>query len=278
MPLDLRPPGPLRVVLLLVRRELIAKLTSPWFYAVATSVCLLAWIYGGGFLRTFETEAVMVTTDPLFGLNVAVVVLVGLVLGLRLASSVAWEREHRTFEVLVVGPATPELVVVAKFLVEACVFTALIGIYALYLVLAQPLGSGVIGWADALSAGWMPLHALPLLALGLLVSAFARTVRGAVIAYLASVVVLCLIEIALGLLRAQPPEALSLGATYLRASLERVGAVLEPVSAVAKLADLIDGLVAQAPVTLAQTGLALLLTAATLGAAAFTARIRGAIQ
>src|SRR5690606_19239209 len=58
-------------------------------------------------------------------LNIAVVIFLGLVLGLRLAASIAWEREHRTLEVLIAGPVSFEAVVLAKFLVELCVLLAL---------------------------------------------------------------------------------------------------------------------------------------------------------
>jgi ABC-type transport system involved in multi-copper enzyme maturation permease subunit len=277
MPLALSPPGFLGTTLLLVGRELRAKLASPWLYAVASIVCLSAWAYGAGFAQTFETESVLVTTDPLMALNVLVVAFLGIVLGLRLSSSIAWEREHRTLEVLVVGPVSFEAIVLAKFLVELCVFAVLIAIYVLYLLMAQPLGVGVIGWVEALSVGRMPLHALPTLALGLLVSSLARTVRGAVVVYLVVVAGLGLFEIVLGFLLAQPPEELSLAEAYFRAALQGAAAFLHPASAIARLADLANALTAQAPPLALQPLLALALTAATLAAATILSRLRGAL-
>ncbi|WP_207481895.1 ABC transporter permease [Arenibaculum pallidiluteum] len=273
----LRRPGFLGTTLLLVRREASAKLASPWFYGVASVVCLTAWAYGTGFVKTFETESVLVTTDPLMGLNVVVVTFLGLVLGLRLSSSIAWEREHRTLDVLIAGPVSFEAVLLAKFLVELCVFAALMGSYFLYLLLAQPLGAGVVGFGSALSAGQMTLCALPTLVLGLLVSAWARTVRGAVVAYLILVGLLGLFEIVLGLLRARPPEELSLGAAYLKEVLEGAATILHPVSAVGGLGDLAEALAAQSPLLASHMLSALALTAAGLILATALLRIRGAL-
>jgi ABC-type transport system involved in multi-copper enzyme maturation permease subunit len=210
-------------------------------------------------------------------LNVLVVAFLGIVLGLRLSASIAWEREHRTLEVLVVGPVSFEAIVLAKFLVELCIFAVLIAIYVLYLLVAQPLGAGVIGLGDALSVGQMPLHALPTLALGLLVSSLARTVRGAVVVYLVVVACLGLFEAVLGFLLARPPEELSLAEAYFRAALQGTATFLHPVSAIARLADLADGLTAQTPLRASKTLLALALTAATLAAATMFSRLRGAL-
>ena len=88
-PVQLRPLGFAGTVLLLANRELGARLRSPWLYAVASLICLIAFFYGGGFRRSFETETVLVTTDPLAALNVMVVAVLAGVLGLRLATSTA---------------------------------------------------------------------------------------------------------------------------------------------------------------------------------------------
>ncbi len=273
----LRPPGFLGTTLLLFGREVRAKLASLWLYAVAGAVCLIAWVYGAGFAQIFQTESVLVTTDPLMALNVLVVAFLGVVLGLRLSASIAWEREHRTLEVLVVGPVSFEAIVLAKFLVELCVFAVLIAIYVLYLLFAQPLGAGVIGLREALSVGQMPLHALPTLALGLLVSSLARTVRGAVVVYLVVVLCLGLFEIVHGFLLAQPPEELSLTEAHFSAALQRAAAFLDPISAIARLADLADVLTAQTPLIASKTLLALALTFAMLASATILSRLRGAL-
>lgn len=277
MPTALRPPGLMRVTLILFRREVGAKLASPWLYCVASAVCLMAWLYGVGFAHTFETESVLVTIDPLMALNIIVVTFLGLVLGLRLSTSIAWEREHRMLEVLVAGPVSFEAVVAAKFLVELCIFAGLVAIYVAYLVIAQPLGAGVTGIADALSAGQMPLYALPTLALGLAISAWARTVRGAVVAYLVLVGLLASFEIALGLLLARPAEELSLAALYLKGMLQGAAWLLRPVSAIGQLAGLVEGLIAQASLGAMKTLLALALTLATLGGAIVLSRRQGAM-
>jgi hypothetical protein len=244
---------------------------------VASAVCLLAWIYGAGFARTFETESALVSTDPLAALHIVVVMFLAFVLGLRLASSVAWEREHRTLEVLVVGPVLFEAVVLAKFLVELCVFVALMAIYFAYLFVAQPLGAGVIDGASVIAAWQMPLYALPTLALGLLVSAWSRTVRGAVLVYLGTVVILSAFELLLGLLLARPPQELSLGMAYLRSALQGAATVLDPMSPISRLAELVRSLTAQAPLLAADGLHALVLTVLTVALAALLCRARGAL-
>lgn len=272
-----RPPGFWGVTLLLFAREVSAKFASFWLYLVASLVCVIAWLYGAGFAQTFETESVLVTTDPLMGLNVLVVAFLGIVLGLRLASAIAWEREHRTLEVLVVGPVSFEAVVLAKFLVELCVFAVLMAIYVLYLLLAQPLGAGVIDAVGTLTVGQVPLHALPTLALGLLVSAWAASVRGAVLIYLVLVGLLSAYEVVLALLQAREPAQLSLGAAYLRSGMEAAAGFVDLASPLARLAELAGGLTAQVPLLTSDIWHSLALTAATLAAAALLCRLRGAV-
>lgn len=272
-----RPPGFWGVTLLLFAREVSAKFASFWLYIVASLVCVIAWLYGAGFAQTFQTESVLVTTDPLMGLNVLVVTFLGIVLGLRLASAIAWEREHGTLEVLVVGPASFETVVLAKFLVELCVFAALMAIYVLYLLVAQPLGVGVIDLGSAFAVGQMPIHALPTLAFGLLVSAWAVTVRGAVLIYLVVVGILSAFEVVLALLLAREPAELSLGAAYVRSAMQGASGFIDLISAIARLAELANGLTAQ--VSLLPSGIwqSLALTVATLAFAALLCRLRGAV-
>lgn len=277
MSLVLRPPGLAGDTLLLARREIAARLLSPWLYVVATVICLMAWFYGAGFLHTFETESVLVTTDPLLALNILIVVFLGAVLGLRLAASLAWEREHRTLEVLIVGPVSYAAVILSKFCVELCVLVLLIGVYILYLLMAQPLGAGVIGAGDALATWRMSVSALPILTLGLLISSWMRSVRMAVVVYLSVVTLLAGIEASAFILNARPPDQLSLAEAYVRRGLQSVTAVLDPISAVARLTDLADGLTAQAPLSAASSLQALMLTAATLAVAAVVSRIRGAL-
>ena len=126
----LRPAGPVTATLLLSVRGLRLRLCSVWFWAVASATCLMAWVYGAGFFAGFETESVLVTTDPLLALNARVTIFLGVVLGLRLAASMAWEREHRTLEILLIGPAVWGAILGAKFLVEIAVLALLVFVYA----------------------------------------------------------------------------------------------------------------------------------------------------
>jgi ABC-type transport system involved in multi-copper enzyme maturation permease subunit len=276
MTLALNPPGYPGIAWLLFRREVVAKLSSVWFYVVATAVCLMAWVYGAGFQNSFRTESVLVTTDPLMALNILVVAFLGLVLGLRLSASLAWEREHRTLEVLLVGPVPRGAVVLAKFGVELCVLALIMATYWAYLIVAQPLGAGVIGVGDTASVALMPLFTLPVLALGLLVSAWARSVRGAVVIYLVVVGLLLVFEVAHGILAAQPVDQMGLVALSARAALAAAAPLVQPASAVGQLALLTDGLTTQTGLTGLQALGALILTAVTLLIAIGIVRLRGA--
>jgi ABC-type Na+ efflux pump permease subunit len=271
----LHPPGQAGIALLLMRREIAARLASPWPWAVASLICLIAWAYGAGFVASFATESVLVTTDPLAALNLLVVGVLGLVLGLRLAAGLAWEREHRMLEVLLVGPVSHAAVVAAKFLAELGVLAALIAIHAAYLLLAQPLGAGVIAAPEALALGFLPVHALPMLALGLLAGAAASTVRGAVVVYLAAALALAALEAGGAALAAQPEREISLAAAWARAILSAAAALADPISAAARLADPVRAFALQVPMAPVQTALAAALTLATLALAAAVSRLRG---
>lgn len=270
------PPNYPRIVYLVLAREAASKLASPWFFLVATAVCLMAFIYGSGFQSTFSTESVLVTSDPLAALHIMIVVFLGLVLGLRLATALSWEREHRTLEVLLVGPVPLSAVLAAKFLVEVFVLAALIAIYWFYMMVGQPLGAGVISPADSLSILQMPVFALPVMGLGLLVSCWALTVRAAVVVYLVVVVMLAAYEGLLGVLRALPAEEMSLAALYFRAGLEAASPIVGPLSPAAHLADMMERMFAQAPAAAMQVASAMGLTAILLLIGYFVARARGA--
>jgi ABC-type transport system involved in multi-copper enzyme maturation permease subunit len=271
----LRPPGFARLLALLVRREAGSKLASFFFFLVASIVCLIAFAYGSGFQHTFETESVLVTTDPLMALNAMVVVFLGLVLGLRLATSLSWEREHRTLEVLLVGPVSWSAVVLSKFLVELSVLAVLIAIYALYLLAGQPLGWGVIGIRDTLSTLESSLFVLPVMAFGILVAAWARSVRSAVVLYLVLIGLLAAFEGVLGVLSAMPAEDMGLASLYLRAGFEAIAPVLRPFSPVACLASMVERLFTQDPANPAQIAAAVALTLGMLAVSPLLARARG---
>lgn len=268
-------PAQRRLIALMTRREIRSKLTSFWFFVVASAVCLIAFVYGSGFQETFVTESVLVTTDPLMPLNTFVFVFLGLVLGLRLATSLSWEREHRTLEVLLVGPVRWSAVIVAKFVVELGVLALLIAIYLAYLYLGQPLGAGVIGATDLLSMSVTPLFVLPVMAMGLLVSAWARSVRAAVVGYLVVIGLLSAFALVLGILEATPPDQMSLSSVYIKAGLEEVAKFLAPVSPVSLLARAINQLFLQNPIQPMEMISAMLLTAGLILAALFVARVRG---
>ncbi|WP_256114519.1 ABC transporter permease subunit [Shinella lacus] len=271
----LRPPGLGRQTFLLVRREVAAKFASVWFWLVASALCLMAYVYGSGFARTFETESVVVTADPLAGLNTLVVAFLGLVLGLRLAGSLSWEREHRTLEVLLVGPVPSSVVVLAKYLAELLVLAALVAVYCLYLAAAQPLGAGVTGAGDFAGILENGLFVLPVMAMGLAVSGMTASVRMAVVLYLALVALLATYEVVLGLLRTMPADSMSLFSLYLRALLEAATPLLHALSPVAGIAFLAERLVTQQALPLSQSLGVVVLTAGLLLFACIATRMKG---
>jgi ABC-type transport system involved in multi-copper enzyme maturation permease subunit len=271
----LSTPGEFGLTLLLFAREVRTRLASPWFYAVASIVCLVAWLYGAGFQQTFMTESVLVTVDPLMALDIMVIMFMGLVLGLRLAASLAWEREHRTLEILLVGPVTWASIVAAKFLVEISVMALLIAAYLTYLLVAQPLGAGVIALPDVQGVIQMTIFALPTLALGLVIGAWARTVRGAVVAFIVAIGILSIFQLILTYLQRQPLDQISLNELFLRSSLEAGAPVIEKLSAAGQLAMLVKFLQQDSVLSGPATLWAAVLTLLTLVLATGAARLRG---
>ncbi|MFO1151732.1 MAG: ABC transporter permease subunit [Alsobacter sp.] len=268
-------PGPLVVTALLARRELLARLASAWFWIIASLICVIAWIYGGGFQQTFVTESVLVATDPLLTLNVLIVMFLSVAMALRLAASFAGEREHRTLEVLLVGPASWGSIMAAKFLAELSLMVLLILVYLAYLLVAQPLGAGVIAPRDALGLIAMPAFALPVLALGLLVAAWARTVRAAVVAVTAVLGALAAFEAGLGLLQSRAPDQITLTELQIRSALETAAPLSAWLSAPGQLAGLARALAQNAAPSATAALWSLGLTAGTLCLATLLARLRG---
>ncbi|MBD9625052.1 ABC transporter permease subunit [Ensifer sp. ENS06] len=273
--LNLNPPGLFRQTALLVMREAEAKFHAIWFWLVATVISLMAYLYGSGFLNTFETESVVVATDPLAGLNAAVIAFLGLVLGLRLAGGLSWEREHGTLEVLLVGPVSWSAIIVSKYLVELVVLFVLIGLYCLYLLLAQPLGAGVVRARELLSLAGSVTFVLPLMGLGLLISAWTSSVRSAVVSYLSVVLLLAVYEALLGLLRNMTADEMSLFALYLRALLGGIAPFLHGLSPVAGVALLIQAVFTQATPGVMQMATSVGLTIVLLVAARLVASKKG---
>jgi ABC-type transport system involved in multi-copper enzyme maturation permease subunit len=274
----LAPPGAIAATLLLAKRELHSRLGSVWFWVMSSFTCLMAWLYGAGFLTSFETESVLVTTDPLMALNSMVVIFLGIVFGLRLAASMAWEREHRTLEVLLIAPVGWGTIIAAKFVVELLVLILLVALYAVYLLVAQPLGAGVVGARELMGLALIPAFALPVMALGLLTGAGLGSVRGAVVAFLVLVVALAAIEITHGVLAAQTVDQMSLTGLYVRHALDLADPVLRALSPAAQLALPVQAIALQAPLRVTYAGYAVLQALAVLVLAALLGPIRGALR
>ena len=258
----------------LTRREVIAKFRSIWLYLLISLVCFAAILFGNGFIRSFQTETVLVSNGPLSALNAGVLLLLGLVAGVRLAGSLSWEREHRTLEVLLVGPATHATVIAAKFLAEALVIVVVLGCYGLFLLLGQPLGQGVLTFGDAGSLAAWAVFILPTMALGLLVSSLFSTVRAAVVAFLVFFGLLLLIEVLAIWLAPLPPTEMSLAQMFLRSALEIVAPAREFGSAIAQLVEPVQIYLGRGFVDPQSVAIALALSLVTLGLAVVVSRGR----
>lgn len=230
--------GQARILRVLVARELRRKLSSVWFYLVASGACLIAAMVGSGFVRGFATESVLVSRNPLAVVDAFVLAFLGAVLGLRLAAAMSWEREHGTLEVLLSGPVRWTTLVLSKFAVELVVLAVLLLLYSAYVAIGRPLGTAVVD-AGGLAGLWLtaPL-VLPLMGLGLLISACLGGVRLAVTAYILALGFLGAIEAATAWLNLQSPETMALSALYIRSALNAAGEWLFWLSPLAYLGDL----------------------------------------
>lgn len=264
----------LQMIWSLTRREVFAKFRSIWLYLLISLVCLAAIVFGNGFIRSFETETVLVSNGPLSALNAGVFLLLGLVAGVRLAGSLSWEREHRTLEVLLVGPATHGSVIASKFLAEAFVVLVVLGFYCLFLLLGQPLGRGVLTAGDAASLAAWSVYILPTMALGLLVSSLFSTVRAAVVAFLVFFGLLLLVELSAIWLAPLPPTEMSLAQMFLRSALEITAPIREYTSAIAQLVEPIQITLGRGIIDLRGVVVAFALCALTLGLAILVSRGR----
>ena len=225
----------------LTRHEFTARLRSFWLYILVLTVCFMAILSGNVFQQYFGTQTVSVFSGllgklgSLNALNASVLLFLGLVLGIRLSGSLAWEREHRTLEVLMTGPVRYSAVVVAKFLAELLALLLILSVYGLFLSLGQPPGRGVLSGVEiGILAVWAT-HVLPALALGLLVSAVFSTVRGAVIAVLVLFTVLASLEALPFWLETMRADELSPAHLYLRSALDTAAPVKRAISALAHL-------------------------------------------
>jgi ABC-type transport system involved in multi-copper enzyme maturation permease subunit len=263
-------------IAVLFAREVAARLSSPWAFLLASAACLIATLYGSGFQKAFETETVLVTGNPLAMLNAIVAAFLAVVLGIRLAAGFAWEREHGTLEVLLLSSAGPRSIVAAKFAAELALLLLLIALYAAFLLVAQPLGAGVVQPSDAAALAVDVVMVLPAMALGLLISCCCSSVRLAVLAYLVVLALFLAFEAILSMLQYAPPQDLSLAMLYLRAVMEQADGAIGLVSPGAPMADLVRSAAGEMlirPATIAWSAAVALVTVALAGE---VARFRGA--
>lgn len=229
-------PDALRISSHLAARAIRARLLSPWFYVLASAVCGLVALAATAFHKTFETESVAVDAAPLAAANGAVLGFLALALGAQAAASLSWEREHRTMEVLFAGPVSAGALLGGKVMVELATLGLLLLVYSAYCLAVRPVGGGLEAGQVALFWSKAAL-VLPGIGLGLLFSALARTVRGAILCFLAAIALLGGVEAAHLWLSARDPNDLSLAVLYARRAVAAASAVLAPVSPASYLID-----------------------------------------
>lgn len=269
--------GALAISVTLAGRELSSRLVSLWPYLVASGMMLIAAFAARSFMASFGTETVAVDAAPLRFVHVAVIVFLALSLGTAAATSLAWEREHRTLDVLLAGPVTAGVLVVAKLATEMATLATLLLSYVLYLAVAQPLASASPGLMATASMWRDAVLALPLIAFGLLVSSLAATVRQAVLVFLVVLVALAAIAIGRLWLAVQDPNDLSLAALALRRGLDVVDQPLAWLSPVGYLVELVKQGVGESVPSASRTLAAVVAAAAAIiGAVVITWR-RGAL-
>jgi ABC-type transport system involved in multi-copper enzyme maturation permease subunit len=231
--LHLIPKKSVNVLGALVFAELRSICGSPAVYFLASLICLLTVFLSRDFLRTFHTESVVISSDPLADLQVISVVITGLGLGLRAATAVSWEREHHTLNVLLSTPVTISVFILSKLVREALAFVWIFVIYLCFLaVLTWSEGIGFKG-ADLSDYERVFILVTPVVGTGLLISAITRTVRTSVIIFLVVVLALLTAEGAYRWLALQPASQLSLALLYVRewlAALTRSLTWISPVS------------------------------------------------
>jgi ABC-type transport system involved in multi-copper enzyme maturation permease subunit len=266
----------LSIAAILARRDLSAKLGSIWIYGLASAICAMTALLATGFRRTFETETISVSADPLAPVHGIVLVILALVLGMRAAISLSWERENRTMDVLLSGPATASALVAAKLATELVTLVMLGLVYSAYLILVRPVGDLDTALGGAASFWRLSVLVLPMIGLGLVISAGAGSVRSAVIVFLSVVLALATLEGASAWLDAQDPSELSLMAVYLRGLLSRATDWLDPVSPVAYLAEVAHNVAGGAAPAIVRLVSGIVLLIALTVASVLLVRTRGA--
>ena len=245
----LRRRSQVAIALILCWRDMRAKFSSIWLYALASGVCAIVAFFAISFHKAFETETVTVAADPLSAVHGIVLASLGLILGIRAAMALSWEREHRTMEVLLSGPVTIVALVSAKLSAELATLIFLNIVYTIYMAIVRPVGDA---WLlhSIVSYWYLSLLILPMIGLGVAVSALVSTVRGAVVTFVVVCLALGLVEGFTLWLNGQDANDLSLPVLYVRQTLDVVTGWLSIVSPVAYIADLFEilsGAVTAAP-------------------------------
>ncbi|WP_132012364.1 ABC transporter permease subunit [Hydrogenispora ethanolica] len=175
-------------------RGIRAALLGFGLYGVTCAGALLAVLATGVHLGALAENGLLVIANPLNFPFYMVTVLSAMYLAVIAAISISRERERGTLEVLFYGPVDPVSLMIAKFLEP-------VGIYGLILAMDAVILAGfgsATGFGFPGEAGLAMLLALAplscMIALGLLLSALTARIRGSVLALVAILFGLLIIQ------------------------------------------------------------------------------------
>ena len=227
------------------RRALVSSLYSPGFYAVTTLALLAASTLVLNNLAFLDENGLLVLTRPFFLPVFVCAVLLSLYLSLHATLHLVREREQGTLKVLFFGPVDG----VSYLLGRLCSQTALFGIAAgVVLVWAVELGwlTNLLVQADLLAVlGLGLLTNGAVVAFGLLVGAWGRSARTALVLFLLAVLLLLAAQFGdqtIGQLASQTSANRQDSLLFLRAALDGLNSLLLWLSPFAQMSRGMDAL------------------------------------
>lgn len=170
--------------------EWLASFRSPGMYIVATLACLIQIQILTAPLSFLRDYGLLITQDPLIPAFLGAMAVIVLYAAIIAAISIVNEREKRTLQVLFYTPVSHQSLVLAKYLAQLLSSLSLLSITVIFLAFTAwitkfPMGLDLF-WALLLSIFLVSA----MVAFGLSISAYARSVRGAVLLFLILLVLL----------------------------------------------------------------------------------------
>ncbi|MEX0869230.1 MAG: ABC transporter permease subunit [Nitriliruptoraceae bacterium] len=217
-------------VRVIARREFEQLLRGvAWYLAIAATMFGMAWFLGND-LENLRRTNVLVSVNPFQVPVLTAVLLLAFLLSVAAVISVARDRQRGTLEVLFYGPIDEASYLGGKLLGQLGVYIValpilLAGIAALSLFTGFAMTATLLG---TLAASIVPAAAV--IALGLLLSSLAPSVRSAIILLVVAIAVLVGVGIAATFIGLMPIENPSSPIIPVRDSLTRIAALIDWIS------------------------------------------------